>query len=605
MNLPSVKQGVLSCSLFLLLIIQACTQTQTSNLVLVQDDRRLPLQVIWQGNAKSFLANSLPSKNGPSGQSVENQQSHLNALIQNFKTNHDTAAKGNRYGLITALQAETNTYLTIKILTNAPVLVCELFENNKSRASDTHFLYPPTESIAGTAINFAIPLVGIENLGGFQLSVLEQNTSFTILGLEIRQGNPGLSRQAEVTTMPADFRILEDNESIQMDVESSNLSPGALSWIDVIYDNTITTNQAQAVELFTYNKGQDPLPKKWLLRIRPGIQHIPIYQALLGYDPKRLLITKKPSTLKIVGFEYHQATTKGLIDYQIPNNGFVAPNPLPADIWTILHFPQPQWRQAFLETFSWNLFPDIIIIDFANLEIQDRFVKRIVYFVEKKHYRGKLYSNSTIAPLHGWNANDFSAESLAAFYSLAAKTNFHLNAEEVLLRECLVQWKLIAHQGSLWIPLKGGLLSVARGPQMTELNRTLLLQHECQHGIYFARSDFRKSSEDAYHTMSPSAKSFMKDYLSFYQYDPEDHELMVNETQAYLLQQPIGALTSYLTFNMVKNYARIYPNREAAFRKLAMSNSAAIIKTAHALSEELFRQTGLINGELACLEALP
>ena len=53
-----------------------------------------------------------------------------------------------------------------------------------------------------------------------------------------------------------------------------------------------------------------------------------------------------------------------------------------------------------------------------------------------------------IASLHGYNAHDYKAESLAAFFETAQSQNFQLNQSELLLRHILLENGIIKAEGN-------------------------------------------------------------------------------------------------------------------------------------------------------------
>ena len=79
---------------------------------------------------------------------------------------------------------------------------------------------------------------------------------------------------------------------------------------------------------------------------------------------------------------------------------------------------------------QWKQFTEILIDDYKDYKVQDDMLKRLAFFVEKEGYRGRLAKDSEIKNLHGFNAHDYRGESLAAFFTLAAKENFPLNIKE-------------------------------------------------------------------------------------------------------------------------------------------------------------------------------
>mgnify|MGYP000928978100 CR=1 FL=1 len=75
--------------------------------------------------------------------------------------------------------------------------------------------------------------------------------------------------------------------------------------------------------------------------------------------------------------------------------------------------------------YRWDLLPSVILFDFRNYDIQDAYLKRLAFFVEKRGFVGRLAPNQEIAPLHGWNAHDYKAEDLARFFACVGSLRDH------------------------------------------------------------------------------------------------------------------------------------------------------------------------------------
>jgi len=183
----------------------------------------------------------------------------------------------------------------------------------------------------------------------------------------------------------------------------------------------------------------------------------------------------------------------------------------------------------------------------ASYALQDRFFKRLAFFVEKKGFRGKLWKDEEIEEFRGWNAHDYRAEDLAQFFSVAAATAFPLNQEEQELRELLLANGIIQKGDDLspYLPGRGAVLSIARGAE--EYLRTLFLVHESFHGLFFIDPEFQEFAGARWKKLDLKAKRFLAGYFSLdsLQYDTANEYLMKNELMAYVLQQNVGAASHY------------------------------------------------------------
>jgi hypothetical protein len=185
----------------------------------------------------------------------------------------------------------------------------------------------------------------------------------------------------------------------------------------------------------------------------------------------------------------------------------------------------------------------VLVIDLADFPEQDRMFSRLAFFLEKRGYRGRLLSDEELAGKHGWNAHDYGPEGLASFFAKAAASRFPLDAEELLLRGLALREGLIAQEGETFIPGSGAILSISGSSSKYE--RILLLAHESYHGIYFCSEEYRNLCAKTWAAAPASERRFMARLLEYLGYDGSDHGLLVNEFQAYLLQQPRSMAAAY------------------------------------------------------------
>lgn len=210
--------------------------------------------------------------------------------------------------------------------------------------------------------------------------------------------------------------------------------------------------------------------------------------------------------------------------------------PVTADPRDILDYPQSDWRDRRYEVFRWERFPSVLIFDTANYRVQNALFKRLAFFVEKLEFRGTLHANSEIADLHGWNAHDYRAEDLAAFFEEARRTRFLLNYEEGELARILVSAGIIRRNAAgQFIPGEGAIISISR--ESPDYLRHRFMVHEAFHAVFFIDEDFRNFSRRRFENLSPQAKAFILSYFELQKYDITDPYLVVNEFMAHVLQQ--------------------------------------------------------------------
>jgi len=221
----------------------------------------------------------------------------------------------------------------------------------------------------------------------------------------------------------------------------------------------------------------------------------------------------------------------------------VFPEPIPADPGLVLSWPVENWRDGRYEVFRWEAFPSLLIFDFADYAVQDRMLKRLAFFVEKKGFRGRLAPDSEIAELHAWNAHDYRAEDLARFFQAAREARFPLLAEERELEKILLNTGILRLSGSKLTAGEGGIISVSR--QSNDYLRSLFMAHEGFHGLFFIDEDFRNFSRERWRRLQPAAKRFIVSYFGYQQYDTADEYLLINEFMGHVLQQPVSQAGYY------------------------------------------------------------
>ena len=164
-------------------------------------------------------------------------------------------------------------------------------------------------------------------------------------------------------------------------------------------------------------------------------------------------------------------------------------DPLPATLDDIILAPTDTWRSPELEVYRWDSFPDIIVIDTRDFQVQDRMFTRLAYFLEKKGHRGQLMTNAWLAGRHGWNAHDYGSDGLALFFNTASERAFPLNGEEKALEDLVLREGIIVPEGDRVAARKGGVISFSRSS--SDIERRYLLTHESFHGVFFSSAEYR------------------------------------------------------------------------------------------------------------------
>lgn len=272
--------------------------------------------------------------------------------------------------------------------------------------------------------------------------------------------------------------------------------------------------------------------------------------------------------------------------------------PVRIDPGLILKYKQNLWRTTDYEIFEWDRYPGILFFDTRNYDIQDNFFRRMAYFVEKAGYKGTLVSDEELEGKHGYNAHDYSSQSMADFFNKAADTNFPLLKEEILLKKILIANGLFEENGKYVKANEGGLVSISR--ECPDWNRNNLLAHEGWHTLFFRDEEFRNFCSAVYYTFDPMSQEFLIDYFKSQPnlgYDVNDEYLMHNEFMAYIMQQRLSEVANYFVHCANRGSVMEYtPNLAAYVRK---TKGIGFEDAAIALDDFVFDKYGIICGNIS------
>jgi|GEM_PF-1280264 len=333
------------------------------------------------------------------------------------------------------------------------------------------------------------------------------------------------------------------------------------------------------------------------LRTRPILEDLVVYRGWLGFSPIQVQMEGLDGQIVLTASLF--SPPKESVDAERAKHDASSPMfppavslpPLPADLETVLSFPQDAWRTKEVEVFRWSLFPEILIFDTKDYNTQKELFHRLAFYLEKKGYRGKLHPEEKIWELHGWNAHNYRGEGLASFFNEAVKTNFPLNSRERWLAEYLVTYGVLERRSGTYVPGKGGLLSISR--ESTNTHRRFLLSHEAFHGVYYVSKPFQEAVASLWKGLSVEERKYWLYVLSWLQYDTSDPYLVVNEFQAYLLQQSPNQVDRYFKETMVKRILEKNPEMEGFFKELFEKHPDMFLNPALRLQGFLEKELGI------------
>jgi hypothetical protein len=187
--------------------------------------------------------------------------------------------------------------------------------------------------------------------------------------------------------------------------------------------------------------------------------------------------------------------------------------------------------------------PRVLVLDFASLHEQGLMLNRVAALVEKAGLpRDRVFGAAeleTAIRSHGetpdtyYYGHDYSAASLARFFELSDRDHIALTPEEQLLRALLEQEDMLRPRAA------GALISIPHigsDKLVDAATRATILHHELSHGEYFTNPGYAAYARRFYReVMAEHDRARFMKFLAAQDYDPADEDLMINETQAYLM----------------------------------------------------------------------
>jgi hypothetical protein len=220
--------------------------------------------------------------------------------------------------------------------------------------------------------------------------------------------------------------------------------------------------------------------------------------------------------------------------------------PKPFDITTANEATILAAHPASLQVFRFDADPHVLVLSFPSLHEQGRMLDRLGAFVEKAglpHDRVLDEADLQAAiRLSGdtedtyYYGHDYRAADMARFFALADRDGIVLHPEEETLRRLLTQ------DGMLVPGAVGALISIppeSQTPPIDAAARATILHHELSHGAYFTDPAYAAYAKDFWqNVLTEAQRAGFRRFLGSEGYDETNEDLMLNETQAYLVHTP-------------------------------------------------------------------
>jgi len=200
-------------------------------------------------------------------------------------------------------------------------------------------------------------------------------------------------------------------------------------------------------------------------------------------------------------------------------------------------------RAAGLTLFRLAANPRVLVLDFPDLAAQGRMLNRAAAFIEKVGgSRTHVLDDAALAaairadgatPETYYYGHDYRAADLARFLAAADRDTIALNADEERLR------RLLRDIGWLAPGTIGAVIAVPGSePGLDAAARASILRHEVAHGMYFTDPAYAAHVRAVWARLSEADRALLRGFLARDGYDAANEDLMMNESQAYLLHTP-------------------------------------------------------------------
>lgn len=189
--------------------------------------------------------------------------------------------------------------------------------------------------------------------------------------------------------------------------------------------------------------------------------------------------------------------------------------------------------------------PDIVVIDFPSLTEQGLTLNRVAALIEKANLpRDRVLDDvglnqaindcgETIESYY--YGHDYQAADLAKFFTLADVDHIQLNPHEVWLKYLLTQLGWLSGD-NLTPNTTGAIITLpAATPPIDQHMRAVILHHEISHGAFYTIPAYATYATNFWNSLTPQDRAAFTSFLGRQGYDTNNTNLMLNETQAYLI----------------------------------------------------------------------
>ncbi len=199
------------------------------------------------------------------------------------------------------------------------------------------------------------------------------------------------------------------------------------------------------------------------------------------------------------------------------------------------------------ETYRFTPQPQIVVLQFASLADQAATLNRVAAMLERAGFpRDRVLDSAELdrrirasgaKPETLYFGHDYRAADLIRFFQDAERAATELTPQERWLRQEMQGWG--------WQPGTAGALISLVGEDLAagidRSSRATILRHELSHGQYFTNADYAAYARRFWDvTLTEAERRRFRAFLGSEGYDTAQDDLMINETQAYLMHTQDG-----------------------------------------------------------------
>lgn len=197
------------------------------------------------------------------------------------------------------------------------------------------------------------------------------------------------------------------------------------------------------------------------------------------------------------------------------------------------------------EAYRFSPQPEIVVVSFPTLAEQASALNRVAALVEKRGFprdrildaaelRGRIQAEGG-TPDTFYLGHDYRAADILRFLAMLGRSGLALTEGEAALQRMVADWGW--REGT-----NGALISLAEAnladptPGLDAAARATILRHELSHGLYFVSPAYVRYARTFWdETLTEAERVRFRRFLAREGYDTSVEDLVVNETQAYLM----------------------------------------------------------------------